>query len=318
MLFGISKLTAYFNSKYRATVSSILDAQLAVTGSAYHRCHTKALKAYAGDMSLYDICNDVNILVPVIRKIYADSSAPKSAWNRIQVLRGAMSRWIKRNRLPIPNPVALIIDDLQLRPETGSRDAVPSREQYKNLLRIANEHLVPQDVIDLIECCYESGLRVREVLSWRVENLHMTLRMGNSGKLVEQPYIITRILKQKRRKEIEIPISPRLWQILTRRVAGRETGNVWPWKNPPYKILKRTGIMRIAGMENFRPFHDYRKCFATDLADRGISTEVACDIQGHATVSAHAMYVKEPRRRAEQVHRDSWADYLKSSGGIGL
>jgi hypothetical protein len=151
--------------------------------------------------------------------------------------------------------------------------------------------------------------------------MHLELKTDSIGKIREIPYFETLISKQSRKTQVQIPMSPRLWEILKRIVAGRTTGFVFPFRNPPYKHfnvrkkdssgnITNVSVFELAGMLQIRPFHDYRKSKKSHLKLQGYSSDYTKYLQGHATDSMDAYYTNFKRLDMQDVYLKDYEQLL--------
>lgn len=141
------------------------------------------------------------------------------------------------------------------------------------------------------------------------------------------PYVWTEILKQNRKAEIPLPVRREVADILKQQIGQRKCGPVWPWKNPPYRLLQiwehsgrngRNGrpervrykgtLYKVAGLSHLRPFHDYRKTVKLELKRSGLDRAIIKQLQGHKSDYADDWYTWFQGEDMEAGVKDS---YLK-------
>jgi hypothetical protein len=106
----------------------------------------------------------------------------------------------------------------------------------------------------------------------------------------------------------EMPMRRALYDLMLRVIGERNSGPVWSWKNPPYKLIKQLGIMEQAELKNIRPFHDYRKTFKTEMKIAGATKEMSKYLQGHATDSMDDYYTQFRRTDAQALFTEEYKD----------
>lgn len=297
-------------------ISKILEYYLETKNSkSSSRTICRELDRRFGSANFKRIINEPLILKKLTESMFLELSSPKYAWNHWIILRASFQNWIDLHNLNgrVSNPCVMIQKLLKLEPGTNVREICPTREEFEKLLLTFKTVGVSQVAIDLQETVWESGLRVGEILKWRCENMHLDLKTDSEGRILEIPYFETLISKQNRRTQVQIPMSPRLWEILKRVVAGRTSGFVFPVRNPPYKhfnVKKKdssgnitsVSVFEIAGLSHMRPFHDYRKSKKSHLKLQGYTSEYTKYLQGHATDSMDSYYTNFKRLDMQDVY----------------
>ena len=87
---------------------------------------------------------------------------------------------------------------------------------------------------------------------------------------------------------------------------------VWPWRNPPYKLLKvktpegtLVSIEKLAGI-NMRPFHDWRKTVKLEVKRKIKDPKLAKAFQAHRTESSDDYYTFYQREDLEKAVSNSY------------
>lgn len=128
------------------------------------------------------------------------------------------------------------------------------------------------------------------------------------------PYFTTEITKQKKRAEIQVPMTYELWKMLMEIIGERKPeemkGPVFlrndgkPLRNPPHKALRR--LKEETGMAGKFEFHCFRKSLKMRHTNNGFSTKQTAAIQGHATESMDRYYTVFQRTDLERMVNDTW------------
>jgi integrase len=228
----------------------------------------------------------------------------KYIWNICKELKAVFSRWIEKKLLQTPNPM----DAVEI-PEQGTNviQYVPTQEDYEKIITTGLIEGVRLDVLRLIGAVRYTGFRINEVLGWQCEDC--VLNPDDGG----LPYLWVTISKQKQTVRVPRPIRAELVPILREQINCRSEGPVWPWENPPYKLLKVNGswLYDLAKVEVPRPFHDFRKTVKLELKRILADSKKARDYQGHKSESMDDWYTWYQREDLEEAVRDSYRKDFK-------
>jgi len=161
------------------------------------------------------------------------------------------------------------------------------------------EHLCSQAILEL---AYASGLRLAELRTLRLEQLHLeagfvnVIGKGNKERVVpvgrKAMEALNRYLEAGRPKLVT-PKSPAA-VFLTRR--GTPFAAVTLWLRIKNRV-RRTGIER-----NITP-HMLRHSFATHLLEHGADLRVIQELLGHANISTTEIYTHVTGNRLRDIHR---------------
>ena len=238
--------------------------------------------------------------------------APKTRWNYHKELRAVFSLWIKKNLLSVPNPMNAIDEP---DPQTRVIDYVPTHEDYEAIVATGLVEGVRPDALRLIGAVRYSGLRINEIL--RLSVADCVLDPTDSG----LPYVWVVISKQRREARTPLPIRRELTELLREQIAGRTEGRVWPWCNPPYKLLDvwetdehgecrvKGSLYKLAGVKVPRPFHDFRKTVKMELQRKHLDKSVRKRMQGHKTDAMDDYYSWFQREDLEAAVADTYEGY---------
>ncbi len=162
----------------------------------------------------------------------------------------------------------------------------------------------PQTLCDraVLELAYASGLRLAELRSLRLEQLHLeagfvtVIGKGNKERVVPVGRKAVAALEaylENGRPKLVTPRSPAS-VFLTRR--GTPFAAVTLWLRIKQRV-RRAGIAR-----NVTP-HMLRHSFATHLLEHGADLRVIQELLGHANISTTEVYTHVAGNRLREVHR---------------
>jgi integrase/recombinase XerD len=162
----------------------------------------------------------------------------------------------------------------------------------------------PQSLCDraILELAYASGLRLSELRSLRLEQLHLeagflnVVGKGNKERVVPVGRKAVAALERyldAGRPRLVTPRSPAS-VFLTRR--GTPFASVTLWLRIKQRV-RRAGIAR-----NVTP-HMLRHSFATHLLEHGADLRVIQELLGHASISTTEVYTHVAGQRLREVHR---------------
>lgn len=276
----------------------------------------KHIKNHIGKIEFDECMKNTGLLQKFIDKISTETEwAPKYVYNICKELKAVFSTWLKKKLLALPNPMdAVEIPD----PNVAVMDYVPSHEDYEKIIATGLIEGVRSDVLRLIAAVRYSGFRINEVLALKVSDC--CLFPDDNG----LPYIWLEISKQQRKTRVPRPIRRELFEILSDQIGARTDGFVFPWRSPPYRLLKiyewseqngRNGsperirykgfLQDLAGVP-IRPFHDWRKLVKLEIKRTGVTDKRARDYQGHKSESMDDWYTWFQREDLEAIVRDTY------------
>ncbi len=161
----------------------------------------------------------------------------------------------------------------------------------------------PQGLCDqaLLETAYASGLRLSELRTLRLEQLHLdsgfmtVIGKGNKERVVpvgrQAILALDRYLKEGRPQLVRAKSTAAVF--LTRR--GTPFASVTLWLRMKQRA-KRSGIGK-----NFTP-HMLRHSFATHLLEGGADLRVIQELLGHSSISTTEVYTHVAGKRLKEVH----------------
>jgi integrase/recombinase XerD len=162
----------------------------------------------------------------------------------------------------------------------------------------------PQSLCDraVLELAYASGLRLAELRSLRLEQLHLeagfvnVIGKGNKERVVpvgrKAVEAIRRYLEAGRPKLVT-PRTPAN-VFLTRRGTPFAANTLW---------LRITSRARRAGIPRKVTPHMLRHSFATHLLEHGADLRVIQELLGHASISTTEVYTHVTGNRLRDIHR---------------
>jgi len=178
-----------------------------------------------------------------------------------------------------------------------------SNDEIKKLLEPENPE-TPEGLCDqaILELAYASGLRLSELKSLRLEQLHLdagfinVIGKGNKERVV--PVGRTAVAALNRfievgRPKLVTPKSPGN-VFLTRRGTPFAAVTLW---------LHIKNRVRRAGVERNLTPHMLRHSFATHLLEHGADLRVIQELLGHANISTTEIYTHVTGSRLREIHR---------------
>lgn len=154
----------------------------------------------------------------------------------------------------------------------------------------------------ILEVAYASGLRLAELRSLRLENLHLdagfltVIGKGNKERVVpvgsHAVEAMQRYLDSGRPKHIRTQSPGVLF--LTKRGTGFSAPTMWR------RIKAR---VRDAGIERNITPHMLRHSFATHLLEHGADLRVIQELLGHSSISTTELYTHVTGQRLREIHR---------------
>ncbi len=248
------------------------------------------IKRHIGSARLNVLDRNPEILIKHFREFPEDWSE-KYIWNYMVTLRAAISFWIKKKKLRILNPV----EDIKVENNTRTIDYVPTKADFDSIIVTSYSIGLPDYVRHIFIAVWETGLRISEVLSWRIEDLDLREpEFDREGMPIRVPMYTTLILKQKKSKKITVPMSKPLHEAMVRQVGDRQAGRVWKLSlSRLYRKLREVNLLKEAGVKMERPFHDFRKSMKTRLKiEKRLPNNISKQFMGHQTDAMDEYYTK--------------------------
>jgi integrase len=237
---------------------------------------------------------------------FPEDWAPKYIWNYYACLRAAINYWIKMKRLHMANPLDLV----EIEQGTNVNEYVPTQSDFDAIYMTSLTLGLPDYVRGLYVSVFETGLRIGEILGWRIEGMDLRLpEFDKDGRPVFLPYFTTEISKQGKLVKVKIPMSKPLHQALVECVGERKYGRVWEGveQSKLYHLLRDHKLLKEAGVPFTRPFHDFRKTVKHRLKiEKGLGREISKGFMGHKTDAMDDYYTHLKMFDLWSAVKDSW------------
>ena len=251
-------------------------------------------QCYEDTRILEDHINNLKVIHP--------KWSDKYIWNYFKELKAVFSKWITKNLIQMPNPMnCLDCPD----PNIKVMDFVPRERDFEKIQITGLTEGVPIETLRLKTVVRYTGLRIQEVLNFQVTDCVLNPDEG-------LPYVWADILKQGRHVRVPLPLHFKAFEALREQIAGRMSGPIWPWKNPPYRLMKvkgpdgkRVSLEKLADIP-IRPFHDWRKTVKLEVKRKIKDPKLAKAFQAHRTDSADDYYTFFQREDLESAVADSY------------
>lgn len=259
---------------------------------------------HMGNASLQSLDRNPQIIVDHFAD-FPEDWAPKYIYNYFLCLRAAINYWIKMQRLHLANPLDLV----EIEPNTNVNDYVPTRADFDAIYLTSLTLGLPDFVRHLYTAVYETGLRIGEILGWRIEEMDLAPpEFDDKGRPVRLPFFTTLISKQGKTVKTTIPMSKGLHMALLAQVGDRSYGKVWEVEQSKlYKLLREGGLLKEAGVPFTRPFHDFRKTVKRRLKiEMGLGRDISKGFMGHKTDAMDDYYTHLKMFDLWSAVEDSW------------
>ena len=154
----------------------------------------------------------------------------------------------------------------------------------------------------IVELAYASGLRLAELRTLRLEQLHLdagfinVIGKGNKERVVPVGKSAVRAMERYLHSGRPALVGPRSPGVVFLTKRGTAFAGVTMWLHIKQRV-KRCGIQK-----NVTP-HMLRHSFATHLLENGADLRVIQEMLGHASISTTELYTHVTGRRLQEVHR---------------
>lgn len=158
-----------------------------------------------------------------------------------------------------------------------------THEEAGNLLSVCSG-----DLRDIVAVALSTGMRRGEILDLQWKYVRLDVGLG-----------FIYIVRSKGAESRQIPISPELCEIFTRRKAGIEDDNDYVFPSPVTGERRESvpggsnsgfgTACKMAGIEDFR-FHDLRHTFASWLVMAGVDLTTVSRLMGHKSLAMTLRY----------------------------
>jgi len=192
---------------------------------------------HLGAFRLIDLSTKPDILARHFAYFPETEWSPKYIWNYRTTLHASIEFWIDTHELFMYNPV----DRIKIDKCINVIEYVPTREDFEKVYMMTFLVGLGDEIRYMLVAVYESGLRINEVLQWKIEEMDLNPpRYDEAGNMIFIPYFTTLISKQGQGKKVKKrnPMSRRLWEAMTALVGERESGYTFSFRTPPYKLLR--------------------------------------------------------------------------------
>ncbi len=232
-----------------------------------------------------------------VESLTSTKLAPPSVARCLAALRG-FYRFLRRERLVQGDPLAGIVQ-----PRRGIRLPKALSQAAVMALLEQPESDAPERLRNaaMIELSYATGLRVSELVSLKLTDLHLnegyvtTCGKGSKQRLVPlgemARRLVSRYLDSARGSLLSRRASPFLF--VTRRGAPMTRQNFWT-------VLRERA--RSVGLKGAISPHMLRHSFATHLLDRGADLRSVQVLLGHADIATTQVYTHVGGERLKQIH----------------
>jgi integrase len=262
---------------------------------------------HMGDALLETIDRNPQIIVDHFND-FPEDWQPKYIWNYYACLRAGINYWIKMKRLHMANPLDLV----EIEQGTNINEYVPTQSDFEAIYMTSLTLGLPDYVRGLYVSVYETGLRIGEILGWRVEEMDLRPpEFEREGRPVSLPYFSTEISKQGKLVKVKIPMSRPLFQTLVAYIGDRKYGRVWDGveQSKLYHLLRDSKLLKEAGVPFTRPFHDFRKTVKHRLKiEKGLGREISKGFMGHKTDAMDDYYTHLKIFDLWSAVEDSWKE----------
>ncbi len=233
-----------------------------------------------------------------LRELRLRGLSPRSIARALATLR-VFFRFLRQEGITREDPTAEIEGP---RVERGLPKALPAAE-VERLLH-ALDHATPVGLRDvaMIEVLYATGMRVSELVSLRIEDLHLDLG-----------YVLCRGKGSRERvvpigSQARIRVSEYLAGARAEILAGRSSSSLFVQRRGSaltrqgfWKNLRRYAVQ--AGVKGRLSPHVLRHSFATHLLDNGADLRALQKMLGHADISTTQIYTQVNRERLRRIYR---------------
>lgn len=178
-----------------------------------------------------------------------------------------------------------------------------TNDEIAKLLKMPSQ-ATPENLCDhaILELAYASGLRLSEIRTLRLEQLHLdagfinVIGKGNKERVVPVGSKATDAINKwiaTGRPQLVKPKTPAAVFITKR---GTQFSRITMW----LRIKKRVAA---AGIERNVTPHMLRHSFATHLLEHGADLRVIQELLGHSSISTTEVYTHVANKRLQEVHK---------------
>lgn len=258
----------------------------------------KQFNSFLEQKKLTDLKNvDQAVILEYLKDKLANNKAQSSISRNITSLR-RFFRYLMQEDVITTDPMHLI----ELPKKETHLPAVLSPSEVELLLE-APDTAKPLGLRDraILELMYATGLRVSEVISLKLADLHLelgiiqTIGKGQKERIVPigdtAIYWVEQYLKDSRPKLVKKPNS-----FLFVNFHGNGLTRQGIWKNLK-AYVKAVGIKK-----NVTP-HTLRHSFATHILENGADLRIVQELLGHADISTTQLYTHLSKKRLAEIYQ---------------
>lgn len=267
------------------------------------------IKAYKRDLGKYSIFikkviqkenwNNVQRqdILDFLRMLHDDGKSESTIARTISTIR-SFHQFLSREQITTQD-ISIHIDSP---PQSRSLPDVLSIQEIEQLLSISGQ--TPLDLRNkaMLETLYATGLRVSELISLKVKDLHLTMGFvkcmgkGSKERIVPLGEVAKKAIEQYLHFGRQTLMRGRQnHQILFVNQHGRALSRQGCWK------IIRT-IANESGLKKKITPHTLRHSFATHLLENGADLRAVQEMLGHADISTTQIYTHVTRNRLKDMY----------------
>jgi integrase len=203
---------------------------------------------------------------------YAMKNTPIAANHALKALKAAFNKTFKKYQ--IQNSVPFIFDKIAKYPEKPRVRMLLEDEAPKiidMLKQYANRPLYA-DQAEAILLMLFTGQRKSRVLGISVEQIDIINRIWHvPGNDIKRP--------------VDLPLNDYAWEIISKRITMRKSGNLFLWRGKPMKDCRKTikAVCDDCGIKDLH-LHDLRRSLGSWMLSSGASIETVSKILGHSSI----------------------------------
>ncbi|MFZ3577088.1 site-specific tyrosine recombinase XerD [Virgibacillus sp. DJP39] len=201
----------------------------------------------------------------------------------------------------------IVIEDSSIHIETPKKDrklpSILSSNDVENLLTINGRKPLEIRNKAMLELLYATGLRVTELITLKVSDLHLTmgfvqcLGKGSKERIVPLGDVAKDAIEDYLQNSRNIVLRKKKEDILFLNQHGRPLSRQGFWK-----IIKAVAMDRQI-QKNITP-HTLRHSFATHLLENGADLRAVQEMLGHADISTTQIYTHVSKSRLKDVYNN--------------
>ncbi|RDW19126.1 site-specific tyrosine recombinase XerD [Oceanobacillus arenosus] len=200
----------------------------------------------------------------------------------------------------------LVMQDASLHIETPKKERslpdVLSLEEVESLLAVHDQSLLGIRNKAMLELLYATGLRVSEMITLKVSDLHLSMGFvqcfgkGSKERIVPIGDVAIKAVEHYLQHARDQILKQKKETILFVNQHGRPLSRQGFWK-----ILKK--VTKDAGIEKTITPHTLRHSFATHLLENGADLRVVQELLGHVDISTTQIYTHVSKARLKDMYK---------------